>query len=141
MTVSSPTTGTGGPPPDSSAGDLVKLLSEQVTRLVRDELSLAANEMGSKGSRAAKGAGLLGGSGVIALFGVACLLASAIAGLALVLATWLAALIVGAALLAMAGIAVLVGRGELRQAVPPVPEQAVQSVKADVEAIREGVHS
>jgi membrane protein len=141
MTVSSPTTGTGGPPPDSSAGDLVKQLSEQVTRLVRDELSLAANEMGSKGSRAAKGAGLLGGSGVIALFGVACLLASAIAGLALVLAIWLAALIVGAALLAMAGIAVLVGRGELRQAVPPVPEQAVQSVKADVEAIREGVHS
>src|SRR6202042_552351 len=110
--------GTAGPPPDSSAGELVKQLSEQVSRLVRDELKLAASEMASKGSRAGKGAGLFGGSGVIALFGVGCLLAAAIAGLALVLAIWLAALIVGAALLAMAGGAVLVGRGQLRQAVP-----------------------
>jgi membrane protein len=140
MTASRPSTAAGGPPPDSSAGELVKQLSEQVSRLVRDELKLAGSEMASKGSRAAKGAGLFGGSGVIGLFGVGCLLASAIAGLALVLATWLAALIVGAALLAMAGVAVLVGRGQLRQAVPPVPEQAVDSVKADVQAIREGVH-
>src|ERR1700722_20888051 len=140
MTASNPTTGTGGPPPDSSAGDLVKQLSEQVTRLVRDELSLAANEMGSKGSRAAKGAGLLGGGGVIALFGGACLLASAIAGLALVLATWLAALIVGAALVLGAGIAPLIGRGQLKKAVPPVPEETVKSVKADVEEIKERAH-
>jgi membrane protein len=141
MTVSSPNTAAGGPPPDSSAGELVKQLSEQVSRLVRDEMKLAGNEMASKGSRAAKGVGLFGGSGVIALFGVGCLLAAAIAGLALVLAVWLAALIVGAALLVIAAIAVLIGRGQLKQAVPPVPEQAVDSVKADVQAIKEGIHS
>jgi membrane protein len=140
MTGSTPGTVTGGPP-DSSAGELVKQLSEQVSRLVRDELKLAADEMASKGSRAAKGAGLLGGSGVIALFGVACLLGAAIAGLALVLATWLAALIVGAALLAVTGVAVLIGRGQLRHAVPPVPEQAAAGVKADVQVIRAGVRS
>jgi Putative Actinobacterial Holin-X, holin superfamily III len=127
--------------PDSSAGELVKQLSQQLSRLVRDELKLAENEMAVKGARAARGAGLFGGSGVIALFGIGCLLASAIAGLALVLATWLAALIVGAALLAVAGTAVLIGRKQLSQAVPPVPEQAVDSVKADVQAIRERVHS
>jgi membrane protein len=126
---------------DSSAGELVKQLSEQLSRLVRDELKLAENEMAAKGSRAAKGVGLFGGSGVIALFGVACLLAAAIAGLALVLATWLAALIVGAALLAIAGVAVLVGRGQLKQATPAVPQQTVDSVKADVQAIKEGVRS
>jgi hypothetical protein len=127
--------------PDSSAGELVKQLSQQLSRLVRDELKLAENEMAVKGARAARGAGLFGGSGVIALFGIGCLLAAAIAGLALVLATWLAALIVGAALLAIAGIAVLIGRKQLSQAVPPVPEQAVDSVKADVQTIKERAHS
>jgi putative superfamily III holin-X len=58
-----------------------------------------------------------------------------------VLATWLAALIVGAALLAIAGVAVLIGRGQLKQATPAVPQQTVDSVKADVQAIKEGVHS
>jgi membrane protein len=140
MSDSRPGTAAGGLP-DNSAGELVKQLSEQVTRLVRDELKLAGSEMASKGSRAAKGAGLFGGSGIIALFGLGCLLAAAIAGLALVLATWLAALIVGAALMVIAGIAVLVGRSQLRQAVPPVPEQAAGSVKADVQAIKAGVHS
>ena len=91
-------------------------------------------------SRAAKGIGMFGGSGVVALFGIGCLLASAIAGLSLVLATWLAALIVGGALLVVAGIAVLVGKSQLKKAVPPVPEQAVKSVKADVEEIRERAH-
>jgi membrane protein len=140
MTGFTPSTVTGGPS-DSSAGELVRQLSEQVSRLVRDELKLAGDEMASKGSRAARGVGLFGGSGVIALFGVACLLAAAIAGLALVLATWLAALIVGVALLAIAGVAVLIGRTQLRRAVPPIPEQAVGSVKADVQAIRDGVRS
>jgi membrane protein len=127
--------------PDSSAGELVKQLSQQLSRLVRDELKLAENEMAAKGSRAAKGAGLFGGSGVVALFGIGCLLASAIAGLALVLATWLAALIVGAALLVIAGVAVLIGRGQLKQAVPPVPEQTVDSVKTDIQTIKERAHS
>lgn len=129
-----------GTPAESSTGELVKQLSEQLSRLVRDELKLAENEMAAKGSRAAKGVGLFGGSGVIALFGVGCLLAAAIAGLSVVLAVWLSALIVGAALLVIAGLAVLIGKKELQEAVPPVPEQTVESVKADVQAIKEGAH-
>jgi hypothetical protein len=54
-------------------------------------------------------------------------------------AAWLAALIVGAALLAIAGAAALLGKGRLQKATPPVPEQAVGSVKTDVEEIRERV--
>jgi len=55
-------------------------------------------------------------------------------------AAWLAALIVGAALLAVAGGAALLGKGHLRKAVPPVPGQAVADVKADVEEIKERAH-
>jgi membrane protein len=132
--------GPRGGPPDSSTGELVKQLSEHLSRLVRDELKLAEVEMASKGSRAAKGIGLFGGSGIVALFALGCLLTAAIAGLSLVLALWLAALIVGAALLAAAGIAALIGKGQLKKATPPVPRQAVESVKADVEEIKERVH-
>jgi hypothetical protein len=52
-------------------------------------------------------------------------------------AAWLAALIVGAALLAAAAAAALAGRGRLHKATPPVPEQTVDSIKTDVEEIRE----
>jgi uncharacterized membrane protein YqjE len=127
------------PGQERSAGELVKLMSEQVSVLVRDELKLAQLEMTSKGKQAAAGAGLLGGSGVIALYGLACLIACVVIALAGVVAAWLAALIVGAALFVVAAGAALMGRGRLRKGVPPVPAEAVESVKADVEEIREKV--
>jgi hypothetical protein len=130
----------GAQPPASqerSTGDLVKSLSEQVSVLIRDELKLAQLEMTRKGKQAGMGIGMLGGSGVIALYGVGCLLACSIIALSGVVAAWLAALIVGAALLAAAAAAALAGRGRLHKATPPVPEQTVDSIKTDVEEIRE----
>jgi hypothetical protein len=124
----------------SSTGDLVKQLSEQVSVLVRDELKLARLEMTAKGKQAGLGAGMLGGSGLIALYGVACLLACAVIAISGVVAAWLAALIVGVALLAVSGSAALLGKARLQRATPPVPEQAVGSVKADVEEIKERAH-
>ena len=123
-----------------STGELVKRLSEQVSVLVRDELKLAQLEMTRKGKQAGLGAGMLGGSGLIALYGVACLLACAILGLSRVLEPWLAALIVGAALLRVSGVAALLGRARLKKAAPLVPAQATDSVKADVNEIRERAH-
>ncbi len=116
------------------------MMSEQVSVLVRDELKLAQLEMTSKGKQAAVGAGMFGASGIVAAYGLACLLACAIIAISGVVAAWLAALIVGAALLAVAGSAALLGRQRLRRATPPVPEQAVASVKADVEEIKERAH-
>src|SRR6202789_1329624 len=127
-------------PQEPSTGELVKRLSEQVSTLVRDELKLAQLEMTRKGKQAGIGAGMLGGSGLIALYGVGCLLACAILGLSRVLEPWLAALIVGAALLAISGVAALLGKARLQRAVPPVPEQATDSVKADVNEIKERAH-
>jgi uncharacterized membrane protein YqjE len=123
-----------------STAELVKRLSEQVSVLVRDELKLAQLEMTRKGKQAGIGAGMLGGSGLIALYGVGCLLACAILGLSRVLEPWLAALIVGAALLLISGVAALLGRARLKKAAPLVPAQATDSVKADVNEIRERAH-
>jgi MFS family permease len=125
---------------ETSTGDLVKNLSEQVSRLIRDELKLAEYEMTAKAKRAGRGAGMFGGSGLFALYGIGCLLAAAILGLAGVVPGWAAALIVGGALLIVAGIAALLGKSQFGRATPAVPEQTVQSVKADVEEIKERAH-
>jgi Putative Actinobacterial Holin-X, holin superfamily III len=122
---------------EHSTGELVKQLTEQVATLVRDELKLAQLEMTRKGKQAGLGAGLLGGGGLIALYGVGCLIACAVIGLSHVVQPWLAALIVGAALLAVAGVAALTGKGRIQRAAPPVPTEAAGRVKADVEEIRE----
>ena len=126
-------TGTAG----QSTGELVHQAAEQLSRLVRDEIKLAQTELTRKASSMAKGAGLFGGSGVLAFYGTGCLLAAAVAGLALVLPIWAAALIVGGAVLALAGLAALLGKHELSQSTPLMPEQALQSTRTDVETIVE----
>jgi len=124
---------------ERSTGDLVKMLSEQVSTLIRDELKLAQLEMTSKGKQAAVGTGMFGMSGALAAYGVGCLLACAIIAISGAVTAWLAALIVGAALLAAAGCAAALGRRRLHRAAPPVPTEAVASVRADVGEIRERV--
>jgi VIT1/CCC1 family predicted Fe2+/Mn2+ transporter len=125
------------PAQDRRTGELVKQLSEQVSVLVRDELKLAGLEMTRKGKQAGAGAGLLGGAGLAALYGTACLLACAVIAISRVMAAWTSALIVGAALLAISAVAALLGKGRLRRAAPVVPEEAVSGLKADVEEIKE----
>jgi uncharacterized membrane protein len=122
---------------ERSAAELVKLLPEQVSTLIRDELKLARLELERKGKLAGVGIGLLGGSGLIAFFAVGCLLACVVIALSAVLAAWLAALIVGAALLAAAAAAALAGKGRLQRATPPVPVEAANSIRADVDEIKE----
>jgi uncharacterized membrane protein YqjE len=132
--------GPSGGDHDVPTGQLVKQLSEQVSQLVREELKLATVEMTGKAKTAARGAGLFGGSGVLALYGTGCLLAAAVIALAGVMRPWLAALIVGVVLFAIAGIAALVGKGQVKEATPPIPSRATESVKADVEQIKESAH-
>ncbi len=126
---------------DSTIGELVAKMSEQTTRLVRDEVRLAQAEMAHKGKRMGVGAGLFGAAGVAALLGLAALSAAAILALTLVVASWAASLIVAAALLAIAGVAALAGKAGVSQAAPPLPTEAARSAKADVAAVKEGIRS
>jgi multisubunit Na+/H+ antiporter MnhG subunit len=125
---------------EQSTGDLVKQLSDQVSLLVRAELKMARLEMTSKGKQAGVGVGMFSASGLCALYAIACLLAAAIIAISGEIRPWLAALIVGLALLAASAVAALVGKGRMKRATPPVPEQTVDSAKADVEEIRERMH-
>jgi hypothetical protein len=129
----------GRPMAERSTGELVKLVAEQVSVLVRDEMKLAQLEMTRKGKEAGTGIGMLGGGGLIALYGVACLIACAILAIAHAVPAWLAALIVGAALLLLAAIVAAVGRRHMKRATPPMPREAVESIKTDVDTVKESV--
>jgi uncharacterized membrane protein len=125
---------------DRSVSELLGDLSEELRRLANAEVRLAVTEVRRKAKRAGVGVGALGASAVFGVIGLVTLVACAVLALALVLPAWLAALVVGAALLLVAGFAALVGRVELRRAIPPVPQWTIGSVKDDVEAIKKGVH-
>ncbi len=122
---------------DPSTGELVTKLSELSAQLVRSELQLAQTEIQQKAKRVGVGAGLLGTSGVVALFGLGALVTTAILALDLALPAWLAALIVAVLLLAVAGIAALVGKKQVSEATPLKPERAIDGVKQDVETVKE----
>jgi hypothetical protein len=128
------------PPPapeDASTGQLVGRLTEQISRLVRDEARLAQAEVTQKAKRLGIGAGLFGGAGLFAFLGVAVLVAAAVLALALVLPGWLAALVVAVVLLAVAGVLALVGRKDVQKGTPPVPTEAIASTRTDIQTVKE----
>ena len=96
-------------------------------------------EMSVKARRFGVGAGLFGTAGVVAMYGIGVLIATAVLLLALVLPAWLAALIVAVVLFAVAGVLGLLGRGQIRRGSPATPEQTLNSVKADVQTVTEAV--
>jgi uncharacterized membrane protein YqjE len=118
---------------EHSIGELVKDLATETSTLVRQEIDLAKAEMTERGKRAGKGAGVLAAGAVVALLALGAFTACLIAALDLAMPTWLAALIVTVAFLALAGALALVGRNQIREATPPVPEQTIDSVKEDVQ--------
>jgi uncharacterized protein YacL len=125
---------------DASTGELVKALSEQTSRLVRDEMRLAQAELKDKGKNAGVGAGMFGGAGLVIGLGVATLVATAVLGLAEALPAWLAALIVAAILLLVGAGLALAGRSRVRRAVPPKPEAAAHEIREDIETVKRSAH-
>ncbi|MEN3304179.1 MAG: hypothetical protein V7603_381 [Micromonosporaceae bacterium] len=127
------------PRTEPSTPELIKRATEQISTLVRDEMALARTELTAKARHAGKGAGLFGGAGIIALYGVAGVLGAIVLLLARVMPAWVAALVVGVLLLAFAGLLALVGRGQVRQAVPPVPTEAIRDLRADIDVVSTAV--
>jgi membrane protein len=122
---------------DQSLSELVQQLSNQTASLVRKEIRLAQLELQEKGKRAGMGAGMFGGSGLVALYGLGALIAAAILLLATAMTAWLAALIVAVALFAVAGVLAATGKQQVQRATPPKPEAAISSVQTDIEEVKE----
>jgi len=123
---------------DEPLGAVVHRLSEQIPELVRSEIRLAQAEITEKGKRAGIGVGLFSTAGLFALYGLAFLLFTVVVLIDLALPLWAAGLIVTVVLLALAGVAALIGKRQVSQATPPAPEKAIAGVKQDVATIKGG---
>ena len=121
---------------ERSVKELIEGLSEQTQALARKEVELAKAEVTEKGKRLGMGAGAFGAAGIIGLFAFGALTAALVLLLATAVDAWSAALIVAAVYAAIAGIAALVGRGQVQRGTPPVPEMAIDSTKEDVETMK-----
>lgn len=135
MSTTTPTT----PRPDLdelSLSELVSHLSDQTTRLVRQEVELAKAELAEKGKPLGIGAGSLVVALVVLLFGLGALTACFIIALDIVVPAWAAALITFGFWALTAAVLALVGRRKLQQASPPVPERTVETVKDDITVLK-----
>ncbi len=122
---------------DPTTGELVSQLSEQATRLVRDEVALAKVELTENAKHVGIGAGLFSGAGLVALYGVGTLIATLILGLAEAVPAWLSALIVTVVLFAIAGVVALLGKRHVDAGTPVAPEQTIENVKQDLDTVKE----
>jgi hypothetical protein len=118
---------------EHGSGELLRELSDHTTTLVRKEIELAKAELGEKGKKAGQGAGMFGGAGVLGVFAFGALTTCFIVALDSAMELWLAALIVAVVYGAIAAVLALQGRDKVQEAGPPVPEQATESVKEDVQ--------
>ncbi len=120
---------------ETSLGQLIGELTEDLSRLMRQELELAKAEIRQEATKAGKAAGMLGAAG-FAGYMTAVLLSLALAfGLATFMGLGWATLVV-AVLWGIAGFALFsTGRSRLRK-VNPKPERTIETLKEDAEWAR-----
>ncbi|MEA2150014.1 MAG: hypothetical protein QOD69_1844 [Solirubrobacteraceae bacterium] len=136
-TANGSSNGSHGDLRDEPIGEVVKQVSEETKTLVGKEVKLAKTEMVEKAKEVGIGAGLFGGAGYLLNLVAIGLMLTAIFALATAMDAWLAALVVTVVLLALAGVLALTGKKRIQNAGPPVPEQAIDSVKQTIETVKE----
>jgi len=119
--------------------ELLKQLASDTATLVRQEIELARAELSAKARDAGQSAGMFGAAAIFALGAFGALTACAIAAIALVVPLWAAALIVAIVYGIVAAVAAVRGRDAIKKVSSPVPEQTVETVREDVDAVRAGV--
>ena len=120
----------------TSLGALVADTPRLFVQLAKDEVEQAKRELVAKGKKLGVGAGLLGAAAFFALTLWAVLVTAAILGLNEVFAPWLSALIVAGVFLLIVVVLALVGVASIKKGTPVAPEQTIDSVKQDVNAVK-----
>ncbi len=123
-------------PANGGVGSVIHEVAERASALARLEAELAILELRRKITSLGIGGALVLGAGILGLFAVGFLLATAAAGLAIFLDTWLALLMVAGGLLVLTAVAAAVGISTLKRGVPPIPERAVNEAKLTASALR-----
>jgi hypothetical protein len=121
-----------------SLGELFSELSRETSTLLRQEVQLAKAEISQKVSKIGRDVAFLAVGGLTIYAGFLALLAALIIGLAEFMDGWLAALIVGALVIAVGYFLVQKGINELRR-VNPVPERTIETLREDKEWIQDQI--
>ena len=127
------------PQGERNISEILKAIIGNLQGLIRSEVLLARAEIKDEGAKLAAASKLLVAGVVLGLYAFGFLLWTAVNALELVLAPWLATLIVGAALCIFAAVAVSVGRERLRNV--RMAEKTRQTLKEDVEWMKEQARS
>ncbi len=123
-------------PDNGGVGSVIHEVVERASALARLEAELAMLELRGKITSLGIGGALVVGAGILALFSLGFLLATAAAALAIFLDAWLALLLVGVVLLVLTAVAAVIGISTLKRGVPPIPERAVKEAKLTAEALK-----
>jgi uncharacterized membrane protein YqjE len=126
-----PAPGPGQASDPRSLGEIVSDVSQDLTTLIRQELDLAKTELKEEGTKAAKGAGMLGGAGLAGYFSVLFLSTTLMFVLDEFLDLWLAALIVTVLWAIATAVLALIGKKKLQASRPELP-QTQETLKEDV---------
>jgi hypothetical protein len=120
----------------TGVGPAAKNVAEHASALVKLELELAALELKRKVAALGLGIAMGLGAAIFLLFALGFGLATIAAALATFLSTWLALLIVAAALVLFAGMLGMLALKAIKKGTPPVPEQAILEAKLTTEALK-----
>ena len=113
-------------------GDLPRLFTD----LVRSEIEQLKNELVGKAKQAGIGIGLIAAAVFFLLIAFIVLIFAAVLGLAEVVPVWAAALIVAGGLILITAILALIGVSSVKKGLNLAPEETIESVQKDVEAIK-----
>jgi Putative Actinobacterial Holin-X, holin superfamily III len=117
---------------ERSFAELFQDILANVQEIIRSEFRLAKAEVREEAVKARQSVSMLGAGVFIGLYALGFLLLAAVYGLETVVPSWLAALIVGAAIAVAATVLLSIGRNRLKQ-VHPVPEKTVATLKENVQ--------
>jgi len=126
---------TSADPGDKSIGELIGEVSDDLSRLFRQEIELAKSEMRAEAGKAGKAAGMLGGAGLGGGMTVVLLSFALVFALGAVMPLGWAALIVAVLWAAATAILYAGGRQRLRQ-VDPMPRRTVETLKEDAQWLK-----
>lgn len=133
-----PVTGPGRrAPADSSTGELLHALTDDIRSLVQSEVASARREVVDRALAARPAAALLGGAAVLGALAAGTSAVVLVRALDKILPPTSAAVVATALLGGGAAALGKVGVAELRLVGSPVPERTIESVKADVAAFTE----
>ena len=120
---------------ETSVGELIGNISDDLSQLFRQEVELAKAELKQEASKAGKAGGMLGGAAFAAYLAVVLLSFALVFALGNVMDYGWAALIVGAIWGIVAAVLFVNGRKKLKT-VDPVPHRTVDTLKEDAKWLK-----